>query len=68
LRQLKKQGVSWPVRERIYQRLSSTRIQLWPEWAQDAAFVGVITERRTGWRHWSLPGHRCQSLLPAVAA
>jgi len=68
LRQLKKQGVGWEQRKRIYWQLTRTRIQLWPAWAQDAAFVGVITERSTGWRHWSLPGHRCQSLVPRFAA
>lgn len=67
LRQLKAQGVTWRDRKRAYGRLSATPIYRWPAWAQDAAFVGVITERSTGWRHWSLPGHRCQRLLPAGA-
>ena len=67
LRQLKKQGVSWEARKRIYWKLTNTRIQLWPEWAQDAAFVGVVTERTTGWRHWSLPGSKCQGLVPRFA-
>jgi len=68
VRQMKKHGASWEVRKRWYARLSATPIYRWPAWAQDAAFVGVVTERPTGWRHWSLPGHRCQSLVPAVAA
>jgi len=68
LRQLKKQGMNWQQRQRIYWQLTNNRIKDWPEWAQDAAFVGVVTERSSGWRHWSLPGHRCQSMIPAVAA
>ena len=67
LRQLKRQGVSWEVRKRIYAQLTKTRIQLWPAWAQDAVFVAVVTERTTGWRHWSLPGSKCQGLVPRFA-
>lgn len=66
-RQLKRAGVAWSARKPIVKYLDATPIYRWPEWAQDAAFVGVVTERRTGWRHWSLPGHRCQSLVPGFA-
>ena len=64
LRQMKRHGATWAERRKAYMRLSTTRIQMWPAWAQDAAFVGVVTERPTGWRHWSLPGSRCDRLVP----
>jgi len=66
-RQLQRAGVAWSVRKPIVKRLDATPIYRWPAWAQDAAFVGVITERTTGWRHWSLPGSKCQGLVPRFA-
>ena len=64
LRQMKRAGATWKARQATYRMLSRTPIHRWPSWAQDAAFVGVVTERPTGWRHWSLPGSRCQGLVP----
>lgn len=64
IRQMKKAGASWTARKRVYQLLTRTPIHRWPAWAQDAAFIGVITERPTGWRHWYAPGSRCNGLAP----
>ena len=63
LRQLKKHGATWEARKKVYRQLTTTRIQMWPGWAQDAAFVAVVTERPTGWRHWR-NGDRCDRLVP----
>jgi len=63
-RQLKKAGVSWKGRITWVRRLDATPIYRWPAWAQDAAFIGVVTERSTGWRHWYLSGSRCNGLVP----
>ena len=63
-RQLKKAGVSWKGRITWVRRLDATPTYRWPSWAQDAAFVGVVTERNTGWRHWHHPGSKCNRLVP----
>lgn len=63
-RQLRKVGMAWRERAGWVRKLDATPIYRWPAWAQDAAFVGVITERPTGWRHWHHPGSRCNTLVP----
>lgn len=63
-RQLRKVGMAWKDRAGWVRRLDATPIYRWPGWAQDAAFVGVVTERSTGWRHWHHPGSRCNALVP----
>lgn len=63
-RQLKRAGVPSSQRKRIVVKLDRTPIHQWPAWAQDAAFVGVITERPNGWRHWYLAGSPCNRLAP----
>jgi hypothetical protein len=63
-RQLRKVGMAWKDRAGWVRRLDATPIYRWPSWAQDAAFVGVVTERSTGWRHWHHPGSRCNALIP----
>lgn len=63
-RQLKRQGMAWSDRAGWVRRLDATPIYRWPAWAQDAAFVGVVTERASGWRHWHLTGSRCNGLVP----
>jgi hypothetical protein len=63
-RQLRKVGMAWKDRAGWVRRLDATPIYRWPAWAQDAAFVGVVTERSSGWRHWHHPGSRCNALVP----
>ena len=46
---------------RIRVQLVSKPINHWPEGLQDVGFAAVI-EQPNGWRHWSLPGSRCQRL------
>lgn len=52
-------------RVRIY--LQSVSIDRWPAYAQDAAFVAVLNARGpwSGWRHWYLPGSKCNRLAGA---
>lgn len=63
-RQLRKVGLTWAQRAGWVTKLDATPIYKWPAWAQDAAFVGVVTERSTGWRHWYLSGSKCNRLVP----
>lgn len=42
--------------------LSTHPISQWPGQFQDMGFIEVV--ERGGWHHWSLPGSRCQSLVP----
>lgn len=63
-RQLKKAGMAWSQRKQWVIKLDDTPIYRWPAWAQDAAFVGVVTERPDGWRHWHLSGSKCNRLVP----
>ncbi len=47
--------------------LQSVSIDKWPAFAQDAAFVAVLNARGpwSGWRHWYLPGSKCNRLVGA---
>ena len=47
--------------------LQSVSIDKWPAFAQDAAFVAVLNARGpwSGWRHWYLPGSKCNRLAGA---
>lgn len=46
---------------KIRHRLSRLPIHKWPEKYQDIGHAEVL--ERGGWRHWSLPGSRCQTLV-----
>jgi hypothetical protein len=46
-------------------RLQKTPIQKWEPIYQDVGFVAaLLAPNGQGWRHWSLPGSRCQGLVP----
>jgi len=68
LKQLRKHGVPWAKQKKVYAQLTVTPIKRWPAWAQDAAFVGVVTSKEgMGWKHWYLAGSPCNTLVPASA-
>ena len=50
--------------KRVRIHLQSVSIDRWPAYAQDAAFVAVLNARGpwSGWRHWYLPGSKCNAL------
>jgi hypothetical protein len=61
-------GYPKAMRKALRVKLQQTPIQKWPGTYQDVGFVAaLLAPNGHGWRHWSLPGHRCQSLVPAVA-
>jgi hypothetical protein len=46
-------------------RLQATPINKWAEEHQDVGFVAaLLAPEGRGWRHWSLPGSRCEGLVP----
>lgn len=57
-------GMSLHESKRVRIHLQSLSIDKWPAYAQDAAFVAVISARGpwSGWRHWYLPGSKCNTL------
>ena len=62
---LREAGMSKAAAKSLRIRLQSTPIKNWREEYQTAGFVAVLlAENGRGWRHWSLPGHRCQGLVP----
>lgn len=55
-------GMDRAVAQSVKRRLAKTPIHLWAPWAQDAAFVAVVTASDgRGWRHWS-NGGKCDRL------
>ena len=57
-------GMSSVAAKAVRIHLQSLSIDKWPAFAQDAAFVAVLNARGpwSGWRHWYLPGSRCNTL------
>lgn len=50
--------------------LRRTPMNRWPERVQDAAFIYTLHyqgKRWSEWRHWYLPGSRCNQIVPAGA-
>ena len=46
-------------------RLQATPINKWAEGYQDVGFLAaLLAPEGRAWRHWSLPGSRCQGLVP----
>lgn len=58
-------GLAKPAAMRVRLQLAATPIATWAPGYQDAAFVAVITADADNWRHWHLPGSRCNELAVA---
>jgi len=56
-------GVPRPAANAVRQHLSATPIHQWPAMYQRVGFADQL-DRPGGWRHWSLPGSRCEGLVP----
>ena len=62
---LKAHGLSKAQARALRIRLQATPINKWAEQHQDIGFVAaLLAPEGQGWRHWSLPGSRCQGLVP----
>jgi hypothetical protein len=48
--------------------LQAAPIQSWRGVYQDVGFAAaLLAPNGQGWRHWSLPGSKCQGLVPGYA-
>jgi hypothetical protein len=74
-----RRGLSYQVRDRLVSYgmpkrqaqqlrlwLMERPIYRWPEKYQDVGFAATLNHSGpwSGWQHWSLPGNRCQGLVP----
>lgn len=61
-------GYPQRLRKALRIRLQATPIHKWEPIYQDIGFAAaLLAPNGRGWRHWTLPGHRCQSLVPGFA-
>jgi hypothetical protein len=59
---LRDYGMPSKVARGVREWLSSHNIEAWPVAYQRIGFAAVVMSG--GWRHWTLPGSRCQGLVP----
>ena len=61
-------GISRKEAKRIRKVLQAAPIQTWRGVYQDVGFAAaLLAPNGQGWRHWSLPGSKCQGLVPGYA-
>ena len=61
-------GMSRKEANRVRRVLAAAPINRWREHYQDIGFAAaLLAPNGQGWRHWSLPGHPCQGLVPGFA-
>lgn len=62
---MREAGMSKAAAKSLRIKLQATPIKHWAPEHQTAGFVAVLlAENGRGWRHWSLPGSRCEGLVP----
>jgi hypothetical protein len=62
---LREHGLPRSASKALRLRLQATPIQRWEPVLQDVGFAAALmAPNGQGWRHWSLPGSKCQGLVP----